>query len=273
MSIIIADINEQSVAKAFTKQSVKFDDIYAGNTIVQYKRERVRNHVLQYLQKNSSILELNSGTGEDAIFFAEQKHHVHATDIAAGMQEVLIQKVTNKRLTHWISTECCSFTRLHQLKNKGPYDLIFSNFGGLNCTNELDKVIANFESLLKPGGVVSLVIISKFSLWESLLFFKGKWKTATRRFFNKDGRIAHIEGQYFNCWYYHPGFIVKRLKNNFEVLNIEGLCTIVPPSYLENFEQKHPSLYRFLKRQENNLKQKWPWKYIGDYFILSMKKK
>lgn len=273
MSIAITDMNEQLAAKAFSEQSVKFDNIYAGNTIVQYKRERVRNHVLQYLKNNSSILELNSGTGEDAVFFAACGHRVHATDISIGMQKILKQKVLNKNVGHLVSAECCSFTRLNQLENKGPYDLIFSNFGGLNCTNELDKVIAHFDNLLNPGGVISLVIISKFSLWESLLFFKGKWKTATRRFFSKNGRTAHVEGEYFNCWYYHPNFIIKRLKTDFDILNVEGLCTIVPPSYLENFEQKYPTVYRFLKQKEDILKGKWPWKYMGDYFILSMKKK
>src|SRR4051812_35684113 len=87
-----SDINEQQAAAAFTKQSVGFDKLYGSNIIVQYKRDRVRGHVEQYLRPASTILELNSGTGDDAIWFAQLGHSVHATDISAGMQSILEKK-------------------------------------------------------------------------------------------------------------------------------------------------------------------------------------
>ena len=172
-----------------------------------------------------------------------------------------------------ISNELCSFTALPQLKNNGPYDLIFSNFAGLNCTDELDKVLASFYDLLKPNGVVTLVILPKFCLWETLLLFKGKFRTAFRRFFSHNGTKAHIEGTYFKCWYYNPSLIVKSLKDQFDLLGIEGLCTIVPPSYIEGFAEKYPSAYKFLKSKEDKLKSRWPWKYTGDYYIISLRKR
>jgi ubiquinone/menaquinone biosynthesis C-methylase UbiE len=272
MKTIPANINEQLAETAFSSQAGIFDEIYSGNTIVNYKRDRVRSHVLRYLTPGSSILELNSGTGEDALFFAQNGHKVHATDISTGMQQQLKRKVEMRGMQGRISNELCSFTMLQQLKNKGPYDLIFSNFAGLNCTDELDKVLASFHDLLKPNGVVTLVILPKFCLWETLLIFKGKFRTAFRRFFSHNGRKAHIEGTYFKCWYYNPSFIVKRLTDQFDLLGIEGLCTIVPPSYIEGFAERHTAAYTFLKNKEDKLKSSWPWKYIGDYYIISLKK-
>jgi ubiquinone/menaquinone biosynthesis C-methylase UbiE len=266
-------INEQQASNAFGKQSAVFDKIYADNTIVHYKRERVRAQISKYLGTYSFILELNSGTGEDAIWFAQQGHRVHATDISAGMQEILQQKVKAASLDNNITNELCSFTDLEKLQQKGPYDMIFSNFAGLNCTSELDKVLNSFSSLLKPQGIITLVILPKFCLWEFLLLFKGKFKTAFRRFSGDKGTRAQVEGIQFNCWYYNPSYLIKRLKNEFDLLAIEGLCTIVPPSYIESFAEKHPSAYKFLLSKENNLKSKWPWKFIGDYYIISFKKK
>lgn len=273
MEISANHTNESNAADAFTGQSGIFDDLYAANTIIQYKRERVRNHVLRYLKPGSSILELNSGTGEDAIYFAGKGHCVHATDISAGMQNQLKSKVEQHNLTDLVSNELCSYTNLGQLDNKGPYDLIFSNFAGLNCTNELDKVLYSLAPLLNPNGMLTIVILPKFCFWETLLVFKGKFKTAFRRFFSSDGQTAHVEGSYFKCWYYNPSYITERLKNSFDVISIEGLCTIVPPSYIEGFAEKHPSAYNFLKKQEDKLKSKWPWKYVGDYYIISLRKK
>src|SRR5207253_2642657 len=130
------------------------------------------------------------------------------------------------------------------LKNRGPYDVIFSNFAGLNCTDELNNVLHSFDPLLKQGGIVTLVIMPTFCLWEILLLFKGKFKTATRRLFSKNGRKAHIVGELFTCWYYNPSYIIKQLKNNFDLLSCEGLCTIVPPSYIENFAEKYPKAFK-----------------------------
>jgi len=264
--------NEQLAEAAFSSQSSIFDDLYSDNTIVNYKRKRVRDHVLNLLSPNSLILELNSGTGEDATFFAQHGHKVHATDISRGMQQELKKKVIYMGLEASITNEICSFTMLDQLENKGPYDHIFSNFAGLNCTGELDKVLASLSGLLKPEGKVTLVILPKFCLWEVLLVFKGKFRTAFRRFFSSNGSKAHVEGTYFKCWYYNPSFIVNRLKNEFDLLGIEGLCTIVPPSYIEGFAEKHPASYRFLRGKEDKLKTAWPWKFIGDYYIISLQK-
>ena len=266
-------INELKAAEAFSKQAIIFDELYDRDEIIQYKRQRVRQHVLKYLKPGNSILELNSGTGTDALFFASNGYYVHATDISTGMLEQLAYKIEHNNYQSRISYEQCSFTELHRLKNKGPYDCIFSNFGGLNCTAELNTVLGSFSSLLKKDGIATLVIIPKFCLWETLLFFKGKFRTAFRRFFSSTGRKAHIEGKYFTCWYYNPSQIIKLLKNEFEVLNLEGLCTIVPPSYIKEFGKKHPKLFDFLKRKEDKLADKWPWKNIGDYFIITLQQK
>ncbi len=265
-------VNEQNAADAFTKQSAIFDELYSSNIIIQYKRARVRNHIEKYLPPSSNILELNAGTGEDAIYFAGQNHSVHATDISTGMQLNLKEKVRAAGLNKLITTEICSFTQLEQLENKGPYDLIFSNFAGLNCTHQLNKVISSFSSLLKPGGFVTLVIMPGFCLWETLLAFRGNFKTAFRRFKSKNGTSANVEGVKFLCWYYRPSYIINCLKKDFKVLSVEGLCTIVPPSYFENFPRKHVRLYNRLVLLENKFKGTWPWKYMGDYFIISLQK-
>jgi ubiquinone/menaquinone biosynthesis C-methylase UbiE len=273
MNVQTDNINERLAAIAFSRQSATFDEQYAQNTIIQYKRERVRKHLQQLLHPNSYVLELNAGTGDDAIWLAQNGHRVHATDIAEGMQRKLSEKVAYRGLTGSITNEICSFTEVHSLKDRGPYDAIFSNFAGLNCTGNLKQVLYSFEKLLKPGGTVVLVILPPFCIWESLLILKGKFKTATRRFFSSKGRTARVEGSSFKCWYYSPGYVVRHLKDQFDLLHIEGLCTFVPPSYIENFAQKHPIAYKRLCRMESTLKDKWPWKNIGDYYIISLRRK
>jgi ubiquinone/menaquinone biosynthesis C-methylase UbiE len=264
---------QQAARKAFNKQAAVFDQEYAGNTIIQYKRKRVREHTNGFLTPGSLILELNAGTGDDAIYFAQQGHRVHATDISEEMQEILSKKVEQLDLENRITREICSFTSLENLQQPGPYDHIFSNFAGLNCTDQLAAVLDSFSFLVKPGGYVTLVILPKFCLWEFLLLFKGKFRTAFRRFSGKKGAKAQINGENFRCWYYNPSFIKNRLKPSFDMVGLEGLCTIVPPSYIEHFAEKHPRLYRSLEKKENRWKKVWPWRSTGDYFIITLQKK
>ncbi|HEY2649914.1 MAG TPA: class I SAM-dependent methyltransferase [Puia sp.] len=268
----INHMNEQQVALAFTGQSAIFDQLYGNNGIVGYKRERVRQFLLKYLVPGSRVLELNAGTGDDAIFLAKQGHYVHATDISTGMQAKLREKLAVHNMDALVTQELCSFTSLETLSCQGPYDCIFSNFAGLNCTGDLKKVLTSFDSLLKPDGFVVLVVLPRFCLWETMFMLKGKFKTATRRFFSSGGRKARIGVDFFTCWYYSPGFIRRNLKEKFEFKELEGLCTMVPPSYIENFPENFPRLYNWLCIMENRFKSSWPWKYIGDYYIISLQK-
>jgi hypothetical protein len=104
--------------------------------------------------------------------------------------------------------------------------------------------------------------------------FRGHVKTAFRRFlYRRKGAPAHVEGVHFRCWYYPASFVTRILKEEqFELLTREGLCTIVPPSYIEHFPERHPRLYSFLSRLEDKWKGKWPWRAIGDYYIISFVK-
>ena len=271
-----ASIKKQDMhaAKAFSKQSSVFDIEYAGNKIVAYKRIRVRTVLEKYLPEKSHILELNSGTGDDAIWLSQQGHSVHATDISEGMQNMLKQKVASAGLSSKITPQICSFNDLETLVDKQLYDCIFSNFAGLNCAENLSQVLAHFSKLLKPKGIVILVIMPKFSLWELLLAFRGEFKLAFRRLNStkKHGAQAHIMGQYFRCWYYNPSYIINCLKKDFSLLQLEGMCTIVPPSFIENFPIKFPKCFYFFVKIEHRLKTIWPFTIIGDYYIITLKK-
>jgi len=273
MSNSLDTINEIHVAAAFSKQSEGFDRAYAEDLIIQYKRKRTRDHVEKLIKPQSEILELNAGTGDDSIFFATRGHRVHATDISPGMQAKLSEKIRSNKVEDAVTHEICSFSNLQNLNRRGPYDFIFSNFAGLNCTGDLGNVLRSFKPLLKNDGIVRLVLLPKFCLWETLLIFKGKFKTAFRRFFSGRGRKAHIEGEYFLCWYYNPSFVKRILRDNFDVVKIEGLCSVVPPSYIENFAGKYPKIFKLLTTLEGKWKEAWPWRSVGDYYIISLRKK
>jgi hypothetical protein len=164
----------------------------------------------------------------------------------------------------------CSY---HDLQKAGAkkYDHIISNFGGLNCTDQLEEVLLQFGPLLKKDGKVTLMIMPKISQWELIMALKGKFKTAFRRF--RKHTLAHVAGQHFFCYYYSPGMIKKTLKHDFETLSLKGVCITVPPEYYINFVERYPKTFSILKKIDKAIGTVFPFTYCCDHFLITLQKK
>lgn len=264
----MATHENKAAATAFTKQSFDFDKQYRQSVIVQYMRPRVYTLLRKYLEEKSRILELNSGTAEDAIWLAKHGHRVLATDVSAGMIAQQRKKVDEQNLTDKIESRELSFLDLNRLEDQN-FDAVFSNFGGLNCTDKLNVVLRDAAKKVKPGGIFCLVIMPPNCLWEWLSALKGNFKLAFRRW-KKGGTTAHIEGEYFTTHYYKPSYI-KTCLPGFTHITTEALCLAVPPEYLRHHMERFPRIFQFLKWKENRIKS-WPvLRNWGDYFIMVLR--
>lgn len=262
---------EKQASAAFSKQAPVFDKIDEENKLLVWMRDRIHREVMSFARKGDYMLELNCGTGIDALYFTSQGLRVMATDNAPGMLEQLQQKIDAGGLQDRISVARCSFNHLEALGTTPQYDYVFSDFGGLNCTDRLDKILDDIDRLLKPGGRFTLVIMPKVCLWEMAMVFKGYFRTAFRRL-RKGGVQAKVEGVPFQCYYYDPRFIIAYLGERYKLRSLKGLSIIVPPPYIERFVEKRPRLFRVLEGWENRLYGKAPFNRWGDHFMITMEK-
>ncbi len=261
-----------SAKEAFTEQSSIFDTTYSDSFITQYKRYRIRKVIDQIkLPENSNILELNGGTGEDAIYFAKLGHTVHSTDLSEGMLSQMRSKITTHNLEHQIKSSQLDYHDLSSLQGE-KYDLIYSNFGGLNCTENLSQVLNQMPSLLNKNGKICLVIMPPCSLWEWLSLLKGNFRLAFRRL-KKNGTPSHIEGKHFLSWYYTPKFIKQQLETHCREVLTEGLCLIAPPVHYEHHFFNKVKTFKFLCKLEEKICNIYPFNAMADYFILVLEKK
>ncbi len=258
-------LQQQNVSAAFSKQSSIFDVSENGNPILEWMRSRVRAHALTLWKPGEHVLELNAGTGLDALYFSENGIYVHATDNSEGMLTELKKKANDK-----ITIEKCSFLEINKIK--GEFDHIFSNFGGLNCTNRLDLVIESFYNLLKPGGTATLVIMPPICPWEMAKALKGDFRTAARRL-RKGGTPSNVEGVGFKTYYYSPKQVTKMFGEQYGLISIKALGCFVPPPYAEKFAHRHPKLLKVLKSLEDSFADIWPFYAWADHFLLTAKKK
>jgi len=257
------------IAEAFSRTAEKYDAFADDHPNQLRMRNKVYAHVQRYLSPGSRILELNCGTGTDAVELARRGYRIHATDIATGMLERLQGKVLQNNLGNQITFQQCSFTNLNQVQG-APFDAIFSNLGGLNCIPNLSSVIAQLPNILRPNGLVTWVLMPPVCLWEMAEIFRGHPRLAFRRF-SHNGTRAHLEGLHFTVHYFTPKKVLQWFGNEYDCLAIEGLSVITPTAESKNFAKRYTRLYRSLSWLDDQLASRFPWSGWGDFFIITMR--
>ncbi len=215
----------------FDSVASTYDEDFTHTPIGKLQRERTHYFTQLYLPKNNSlkILELNCGTGEDAIWIAQQGHQILATDSAENMVDVARSK--NNKLNLNIQFEVSSFNELNNKFLGQQFDIIFSNFGGLNCVDEieLEKLNADLAKLLKPNGKLIMVLLGKYCWIEKLYFLlKGDIENSRRRLVSTSANLGNGAMQKTYC------YSVKKIEHiftSFKLENHKPIGIIIPPSY------------------------------------------
>lgn len=258
-----------TIAEAFSRTGGKYDAFAVDHPNLARMRNKVYAHLGRFLPPAARILELNAGTGIDAVALVRRGHTVHATDIAPGMLQRARHKARQMGLQDRISFQECSFTRLDEVQG-APYDAVFSNLGGLNCIPHLSPVIRQLPAVLKPGGLVTWVLMPPLCLWELAELARGHPRLAFRRL-ARNGTRTHLEGLYFTVYYFKPKKVIEWFGPAYENLAIEGLSVFTPTAESKYFPRRYPRLYRLLVLLDDRLSSRPPWRGWGDFYILSMR--
>lgn len=259
----------EAVERAFSKQSMVYDRDDAQNIILRDLRSQVRNHVARFIKSASRILELNAGTGIDAMYFARAGHTVLATDASRGMITQIEQKIATDNPGQRISCRLVSYEHLDQITGS-KFNYVFSNFGGLNCTPNLLRVTRHLPPLLDAGAHVTWVIMPPICPWEIMGLFKGNGAKALRRL-KKGGTLSHLEGEYFTTYYHTLRDVRSALGPSFRLLAHEGLAAVSPPPHHAEFAARYKRLYTFLRRTDRLLRRHFPFNRWADHIIVTFR--
>lgn len=255
---------------SFDKAAVNYDTIFTNSEIGKLQRNLVYKQLSKQLGSVHHVLEINCGTGEDAIWLAKQNFKVTATDISPKM----IEEAKNKESLDNLDFEVADINSISISFPNNNFDLIFSNFGGLNCLTEteLQGFFKNSGSLLSEKGKMTLVIMPKNTIWEQFYFLaKAQFSKAFRR--KKEFAIADVDGEKVPTYYYNPKDIVNLAKHDFELIDHKPIGFFVPPSFLEPFFKNKKGLLQFLNRLESEIRN---WSFLSkyaDHYIITLQKR
>jgi ubiquinone/menaquinone biosynthesis C-methylase UbiE len=255
-----------SVQRAFSKQADHYDADDFANPILADWRLKVYHHLNYFMKSGSRVLELNAGTGIDAMHLVEAGHTVHATDVSPGMIQKISEKIQQSGRKERFTVQQCSFESLAAIQQE-PFDYVFSNFGGLNCCKDLHVVTRQLPGLLKPGGYLTWVIMPPICPWEWLQILKGNGNAFRR--LRKEGVMAHLEGEHFLTYYHSLSDIQKSLGSRYQLMNKEGLGALSPPPSSMRFTLEHPMISGALKKMDRLACKHFPFNRWADHIIIT----
>lgn len=259
--------NITNSAQAFSRKAAVYDQFGQNHENLSRMRHKVYDHICAVMPPGAFLLELNAGTGLDAVNLAVRGFRIHATDVAPGMVSQIERKLMQGAGNGRITSQLCSFTALDQLA-QGPFDGIISNFGGLNCIADLTAVTRHFPRLLKPGGIATLVIMPRICPWELSLLPKDR-RVALRRL--KGQTTANVAGVSVITTYFSPRQVRHACGPAFKPIRQEALSLITPTADNKTFARRHPALYQQLARWDDRLSRLPVLRNWGDFYILSLR--
>jgi ubiquinone/menaquinone biosynthesis C-methylase UbiE len=205
-------------AVPFDQVAASYDRQWTSTPIGRAQRDLVWRHIDPLFHPGDRILDLGCGTGADAAHFAERGLSVHATDPSPGMIQVA-------RRRGGFTVEVLGAEEIATIQE--TFDGAISNFGALNCVDDLAAAARGLAGIVRPGGSVAICTIGRFCAWETLYYAaRGQFSKAFRRF--RGSAPSSLGGTV----HYHSVAELRSAFADFELQRWTGIGLFVPPSYV-----------------------------------------
>ena len=218
-----------------------YDQIFPETLIGQTQRCAVWRKLEEVFRPGERILEMNCGTGIDAIYLAERGVRVLACDLSPRMIELASQRSVTAHTSGLTEFRVLPTEEISQLAVDGPFDGAFSNFSGLNCVEDLVSVARSLGQLLRPKASALICMAGCIAPWEIAWHLcHGQPKKAMRRI------LPDTEDPGINVRFPGVRAIVRAFAPAFQLRRWNGIGIAVPPSCMEPLARRFPGLLKLL---------------------------
>jgi len=262
---------EGAVRSPFDAMAADYDAAFTHSPIGVRMRQAVWRRLDARFLPGDRILELNCGTGEDALYLAKGGRSVLATDVSPAMVEVARAKAEREGLTDRIVVHPLAIEALDAATvcGVGPvFDGALSNFGGLNCVADWRDTAARLAACLRPGGFALLCVMGPLCPWEwAWYLLQGKPGKAFRRL--KPGGVA-----WRGLTIRYPSIAQMRsaFRPYFRCVRVSAVGALVPPTYADAWAARRPRLLARLDAWERRC-ETWPLvPALADHYLLELER-
>lgn len=247
----------------------RYDETFTATKVGQAQRGSVWRQVERVFHAGNRVLEIGCGTGVDACFLANHGIKVVACDISPAMIRVATRRAEAEGKLGLVEPRLLAAEDISTLRNGDRFDGAFSNFGALNCVEDMRQFARDLAILLKPGGTALLCFMGPSCLWEVAWYLaRGNSGKAFRRF-HRGGVVARLaEGATIHVHYPSVHSLVRTFAPEFHLISITGIGVSVPPSYLEILANRFPRLFAIGVQADSLLGQCPGIRVLADHVLL-----
>lgn len=241
----------QSAATYWDAAAETYEQKFSGTIVGHIRRRAVWTDLERAFRPGERILELNCGTGIDAVFLGSKGIHVLACDLSPRMIE-LARDLAEKSVVPAPPEFRILATEHLATLTEGPFDGAFSNFSGLNCVADISPVARDLGRLLKPGARFLTCMIGRFVPVEIAWFLAhGDPGRAFQRL--REGQSNFSGNAQLAIHRPSVSQIARQMQPAFRLLRWKGIGITVPPSYAESFAARFPKLMQRLASIDNRI--------------------
>jgi SAM-dependent methyltransferase len=269
--------NQLQFSASFDAVAQHYDEIFTISKIGQAQRSSVWEELEKTFRPGERVLELGCGTGADACFLAERGVRVSALDASPQMISVARRKTLELRNKSVgaadVDLRLLRAEAVGSLREQGPFDGAFSNFGVLNCVEDLRSLAIDLSTLVTPGASVLLCLMGPSCVWETLWYLgHGEPGKAFRRL-RRGGVTARLgDGSAVHVQYPSVRALVRTFGPEFRLTSLKGIGVAVPPSYVEGWAARAPRSFDFCVRADSVLGQFPGIRVLADHILLKFER-
>lgn len=262
-----ATMEARGAAAAFDRMAPSYDDSFTRSLIGTAQRNAVWDVLLRAFRPGDRVLELNCGTGEDALFLARLGMSIVACDASTKMLEVAKLRKAGTSVKASVDFRLLRNEDLEVLSGAEVFDGALSNFSGLNCVADLRPVAKALGKLVRKGGNVVVCVSTRICLWEIAWYVaRANFAKAFRRVGGET--IAQLDGIDVTVRYPTIREMRHAFAPWFRVRAVRAVGLFVPPSYVENWAQRHRKMLRFLEGMDRIFSAWLVFRGIGDHVLV-----
>lgn len=148
-----------SYSAPFDALAEVYDELFTHSVIGRVQRDVVWKATDETFRPGQRILEINCATGTTAMHLGSRGVSVLACDVSPRMTAVALQRAREAQLRATPEFRILATEGIPELGPEGPFDGVLSNFGGLNCVEDLRAVARDLARLLRPGAPALLCFL------------------------------------------------------------------------------------------------------------------
>ncbi|HXE63014.1 MAG TPA: methyltransferase domain-containing protein [Bryobacteraceae bacterium] len=205
-------------ATHFDRVATSYQTLWSDTPAGEMQREAVWRRIDPLFSAGSQILDIGCGTGDDALALQMRGARVTGIDVSPEMIRIARGRGVD-----------ASVRRAQDLGTlQGSFDGVLSNFGALNCVENLARLREPLARLTQPGGWLAICLLGRICAWETAWYLlRGDLARATRRW---SGEAASSLSR--RVFYPTIEGVRRAFAPDFALHSWHGIGLTVPPSYV-----------------------------------------